>query len=52
MGIKLTIATDVLKSILHRSLEQFGDKFSIKHVPNIVQNGLSPPAHFLRKVSF
>ena len=37
---KLT-ATDVLKSLLIRSLEQFGDKFSIKHVPNMVQNGLS-----------
>ncbi|KAJ5513647.1 hypothetical protein N7463_003199 [Penicillium fimorum] len=29
---------DVLKSLLIRSLEQFGDKFSIKHVPNVVQN--------------
>ncbi|CAG8178648.1 unnamed protein product [Penicillium nalgiovense] len=28
----------VLKSLLIRSLEQFGDKFSIKHVPNVVQN--------------
>ncbi|CAG8892212.1 unnamed protein product [Penicillium egyptiacum] len=28
----------VLKSLLIRSLERFGDKFSIKHVPNIVQN--------------
>lgn len=34
-------ATDVLKALLIRSLEQFGDKFSIKHVPNMVQNGLS-----------
>ncbi|KAJ5960912.1 uncharacterized protein N7479_008062 [Penicillium vulpinum] len=29
---------DMLKSLLIRSLEQFGDKFSIKHVPNVVQN--------------
>ncbi|KAJ5796017.1 uncharacterized protein N7518_004557 [Penicillium psychrosexuale] len=29
---------NVLKSLLIRSLEQFGDKFSIKHVPNMVQN--------------
>ncbi|KAJ5384026.1 hypothetical protein N7517_001937 [Penicillium concentricum] len=29
---------DVLKPLLVRSLEQFGDKFSIKHVPNMVQN--------------
>ncbi|KAJ5164051.1 uncharacterized protein N7500_005881 [Penicillium coprophilum] len=29
---------DVLKSLLIRTLEQFGDKFSIKHVPNVVQN--------------
>ncbi|KAJ5329908.1 hypothetical protein N7452_010298 [Penicillium brevicompactum] len=30
--------SDVLSSVLHRSLEQFGDRFSIKHVPNVVQN--------------
>ncbi|KAJ5550475.1 hypothetical protein N7535_001584 [Penicillium sp. DV-2018c] len=29
---------DTLKSLLMRSLEQFGDKFSIKHLPNVVQN--------------
>ncbi|KAJ5773876.1 hypothetical protein N7457_008772 [Penicillium paradoxum] len=29
---------DLLKSLLIRALEQFGDKFSIKHVPNVVQN--------------
>ncbi|OQE46525.1 hypothetical protein PENCOP_c001G04323 [Penicillium coprophilum] len=29
---------DVLKSLLIRTLMQFGDKFSIKHVPNVVQN--------------
>ncbi|CAI7633893.1 unnamed protein product [Penicillium discolor] len=29
---------DMLKSLLIRSLEQFGDKFSIKHVPGVVQN--------------
>ncbi|KAJ5835473.1 hypothetical protein N7447_001499 [Penicillium robsamsonii] len=29
---------DVLKSLLIRSLEQFGDKFSIKHIPSVVQN--------------
>lgn len=38
--------TDVLSSVLHRSLEQFGDKFSIKHVPNVVQNGKSAPGPF------
>ncbi|CAG8920115.1 unnamed protein product [Penicillium salamii] len=31
--------SDVLKSVLDRSLENFGDKFSIKHVPMVVQNG-------------
>ncbi|KOS38627.1 hypothetical protein ACN38_g10540 [Penicillium nordicum] len=29
---------DLLKSLLIRSLEQFGDKFSVKHVPNVIQN--------------
>ncbi|KAG0161002.1 hypothetical protein PDIDSM_8535 [Penicillium digitatum] len=28
----------VLKPLLIRSLEQFGDKLSIKHVPNVIQN--------------
>ena len=37
----LLTVTDILKSVLHRSLENFGDKFSIKHVPNVVQNGKS-----------
>ncbi|CAG8265654.1 unnamed protein product [Penicillium salamii] len=32
--------SDVLKSVLDRSLENFGDKFSIKHVPMDVQNDL------------
>ncbi|KAJ5089682.1 hypothetical protein N7532_008366 [Penicillium argentinense] len=31
-------SADSLKSLLVRSLEQFGDKFSIKHVPIITQN--------------
>ncbi|GLI78396.1 telomere binding protein [Penicillium ochrochloron] len=31
-------STDTLKSLLARSLEQFGDKFFIKHVPNITQS--------------
>lgn len=38
---RLIIATDVLRPVLSRSLEQFGDKFSIKHVPSPVQNGQS-----------
>lgn len=38
---RLIIAIDVLSPVLHRSLEQFGDKFSIKHVPSPVQNGQS-----------
>ncbi|KAJ5083968.1 hypothetical protein NUU61_008547 [Penicillium alfredii] len=29
---------DALRSLLTRSLEQFGDKFYIKHVPSMVQN--------------
>ncbi|KAJ5129786.1 uncharacterized protein N7515_005825 [Penicillium bovifimosum] len=29
---------DLLKALLIRSLEQFGDKFSIKHLPSVVQN--------------
>ncbi|CAL5868119.1 uncharacterized protein PFLUO_LOCUS2343 [Penicillium psychrofluorescens] len=35
-----TLATqeDALRSLLTRSLEQFGDKFHIKHVPIITQN--------------
>jgi telomere length regulation protein len=39
--MKLRTSIGVLKSLLIRSLDQFGDKFSIKHVPNVVQNGLS-----------
>ncbi|CEO60321.1 hypothetical protein PMG11_04953 [Penicillium brasilianum] len=31
-------SADTLNSLLVRSLEQFGDKFFIKHVPNIIQN--------------
>jgi telomere length regulation protein len=31
---------DELGSLLVRSLEQFGDKFGIKHVPNVTQNGM------------
>ncbi|KAJ5237165.1 hypothetical protein N7489_007256 [Penicillium chrysogenum] len=34
----LSNRSSVLKSLLIRSLEQFGDKFSIKHVPSVVQN--------------
>lgn len=30
-----------MKSLLARSLEQFGDKFLIKHVPNVTQNSPS-----------
>lgn len=41
MEIELTTGLDILSSILHRSLEQFGDKFSVKHLPNVVQNGWS-----------
>ncbi|KAF3389275.1 DNA replication checkpoint protein tel2 [Penicillium rolfsii] len=31
-------STDMLKSLLARSLEQFGDKLFIKHVPTVIQN--------------
>ncbi|KAJ5133839.1 hypothetical protein N7526_005204 [Penicillium atrosanguineum] len=40
---------DELGSLLMRSLEQFGDKFCIKHLPNITQNGRT--AAFLSAVS-
>lgn len=33
------VKQDALRSLLTRSLEQFGDKFHIKHVPIITQNG-------------
>jgi telomere length regulation protein len=33
------VKKDALKSLLTRGLEQFGDKFHIKHVPIITQNG-------------
>lgn len=32
---------DSLKSLLVRSLGNFSDKFGIKHVPLITQNGMS-----------
>lgn len=35
------IPADTLKQIVMRSLEEFGDKFSIKHLSIIVQNGES-----------
>ncbi|KAJ5168433.1 uncharacterized protein N7482_004027 [Penicillium canariense] len=31
-------STDTLRSLLSHSLDQFGDKFCIKNVPNIIQN--------------
>ena len=33
------VETDALNSLLTRGLEQFGDKFHIKHIPIITQNG-------------
>ena len=33
------ILVDTLKQLVLRSLGEFGDKFSIKHIPIVVQNG-------------
>ena len=35
------ILVDTLKQLVLRSLGEFGDKFSIKHIPIVVQNGRS-----------
>ena len=42
--------TGTLQSLLSRGLEQFGDRFSIKHLPVVVQNGKSHPRSNVDKV--
>lgn len=41
------VKQDALKSLLTRGLEHFGDKFQIKHVPIITQNGWLKSVVFL-----